>query len=825
MNRKQRLSKIKYLFDVLLLFVNSVGIIGALTEILEVPYRGADRMTFWAVIFCFCTVSAYFWSTNDKKKLFRRFLACAGIFFFLVLVFRTELTGGVFLGLRGAVEALNERYQFHLTWPDGLEILKKAGWAKEAYTWIIMFAMLAFVFPFLMLGGLLLKKGSLMGLALGNALWFSAACTWDMFPDFFFLIFSILGAAAALVQREFGENHSAGLAAVAWVMTLSGFGLAAIYYLLMPALDEAYKEGYEDRRKLYNTVNEEWIPWFRSKVSGIGLGSGTDVAGTLNRQNLFAYTSGDIYRVTVNSIPEGTLYLKSFVGAAYGEKEWKAVSDREFEQYYKQKGFEPPEDYRKLTNLTYEALGALRKKGQEGRIQIEELADRGSYSVYPYGALLTKAYTAHSDGSVERKDDEYSFRYRYPEGYGGEDVLEGEWRRLEQQYRKYVYDSFLEYPEQLEQFTEALRRAKIRTDSVYHCVLDIMSFLDRHGDYNLDAGKNPSGTDFVEYFLFESHEGYCVHFASAGVLALRYFGIPARYVTGYVVPPSDFAATDGGNYAAVVKSRQAHAWAEIYLDGIGWVPVEMTPGGTAMGDNRIEQMTSLGRLSGETKVSPPSVKEEEPLPPEVSEVSEPSAPPQKETDAPEDKNMSSAKEAEEEQEPGVKEADGKEAEIPSSFDWRILAAAFQVTAFLILFSALILLGRYLHRRSISLWRGRLKEEEARRQVLLLYQNLRKVLKAAGCSRKMEADEEVFRNLLENRFPGLGWRTEAFGAEYDAFCQVLSMASFGGRELSEEEAEIVIRVHDKMVREAAEKMPRYKKPFLWLFRCYIYPLAA
>ena len=54
-------------------------------------------------------------------------------------------------------------------------------------------------------------------------------------------------------------------------------------------------------------------------------------------------------------------------------------------------------------------------------------------------------------------------------------------------------------------------------------------------------------------------------------------GVPARYATGYAVPAGEFYE-NGGNYMAEVPDSMAHSWAEIYLDGTGWVPVEATPG-------------------------------------------------------------------------------------------------------------------------------------------------------------------------------------------------------------------------------------------------------
>lgn len=96
--------------------------------------------------------------------------------------------------------------------------------------------------------------------------------------------------------------------------------------------------------------------------------------------------------------------------------------------------------------------------------------------------------------------------------------------------------------------------------------------------YNTQLGALPAGEDAVEYFLGESYEGYCTHFATAGVMILRELGVPARYATGYIVKEDTFSQIgDGKSRLASVQDDNAHAWVEIYLEDIGWIPVEMTP--------------------------------------------------------------------------------------------------------------------------------------------------------------------------------------------------------------------------------------------------------
>lgn len=110
--------------------------------------------------------------------------------------------------------------------------------------------------------------------------------------------------------------------------------------------------------------------------------------------------------------------------------------------------------------------------------------------------------------------------------------------------------------------------AAISTAEYIQAVRDLFQ---RDFTYSLNPPALPQGRDFVEYFLSESREGYCVHFATAAVAIFRAAGIPARYAEGYVVP-------SGENGAWVeVPERNAHAWAEVYFGGVGWVPVEVTP--------------------------------------------------------------------------------------------------------------------------------------------------------------------------------------------------------------------------------------------------------
>lgn len=115
-----------------------------------------------------------------------------------------------------------------------------------------------------------------------------------------------------------------------------------------------------------------------------------------------------------------------------------------------------------------------------------------------------------------------------------------------------------------------------RNQNRLQLALAISATLKVYQSYSVDLDPLPENEDPINYFLMHSHKGYCMHFASAAVLMLREMGVPARYASGYAVRTTEFRQK-GDSYVASVKDRNAHAWAEIYLDQIGWVPIDVTP--------------------------------------------------------------------------------------------------------------------------------------------------------------------------------------------------------------------------------------------------------
>jgi len=89
------------------------------------------------------------------------------------------------------------------------------------------------------------------------------------------------------------------------------------------------------------------------------------------------------------------------------------------------------------------------------------------------------------------------------------------------------------------------------------------------------------GFHSVDEFLFRTRQGFCEHYASAFVFLMRAAGVPARVMTGYLGGERN----EMGEYL-IVRQSDAHAWAEVWLEGRGWVRIDPT---AAVAPNRVQQ--------------------------------------------------------------------------------------------------------------------------------------------------------------------------------------------------------------------------------------------
>ncbi|NQU50366.1 MAG: transglutaminase domain-containing protein [Planctomycetes bacterium] len=110
----------------------------------------------------------------------------------------------------------------------------------------------------------------------------------------------------------------------------------------------------------------------------------------------------------------------------------------------------------------------------------------------------------------------------------------------------------------------------------------VLAHFRRNYRYELNVGG--AGPKGMETF-FQTRAGYCTFFATAATLCLREMGIPARIAAGYRV-----TRWDQNQQLYVAGAEGAHAWVEVPIDGIGWVPVDVTPSSQAVAEDWTEEV-------------------------------------------------------------------------------------------------------------------------------------------------------------------------------------------------------------------------------------------
>lgn len=149
---------------------------------------------------------------------------------------------------------------------------------------------------------------------------------------------------------------------------------------------------------------------------------------------------------------------------------------------------------------------------------------------------------------------------------------------VESVYRSFVYDAYTAADENLLPVLNRLfwQDYDDENDGVYSALSRIREVLKAQVLYSETAEAAPDNADPIAYFLTDSRKGNAVLYASATVQALRAHGIPARYAEDYYLPIAKTQSSADGT--AALTGQDAHAWAEVYFDGIGLLPVDATPG-------------------------------------------------------------------------------------------------------------------------------------------------------------------------------------------------------------------------------------------------------
>lgn len=304
---------------------------------------------------------------------------------------------------------------------------------------------------------------------------------------------------------------------------------------------------------------------------------------------------------------------RGYYGAEYDGHSWQPADAEQFDNAAA--SWKTDGDSRlAIANLPF--LRAAYDGAAPQQMTVQRLHADDTYTFVPYNAYFNDYYRLNGDGAAAGQTAQDDTFYYFPRGEAKTlltaraDADPSVLDRLESAYAAYAESRYLATPDgadygTLQEFCNAAEKEHKLTGDADAIRTFVRSYLNEHCTYTSDPPRPADGADPVLYFLNESHAGSSTQFASAAVVLCRMLGLPARYVVGYAAPQSLFAESDGG-WQAVLQDDNAHAWAEVYLAGHGWTPLETTPG-------MVSELTE-DQLAADTNAVPTADDTETPRP-------------------------------------------------------------------------------------------------------------------------------------------------------------------------------------------------------------------
>lgn len=158
-----------------------------------------------------------------------------------------------------------------------------------------------------------------------------------------------------------------------------------------------------------------------------------------------------------------------------------------------------------------------------------------------------------------------------------------------------IYKNYTRLPDNIpKRVYELAHTVAADADNDYDRMAAFADYL-RDYTYTKTPPTCPDGQDFIDYFLFESKSGYCTYFATAMAVLGRCEGIPTRYVRGFMTADTCINSP----MDVMIAGEQAHAWTEVYIEHVGWVRFDATPGYGEVQADRWENTDSAG--TGQTE--------------------------------------------------------------------------------------------------------------------------------------------------------------------------------------------------------------------------------
>lgn len=470
------------------------------------------------------------------------------------------------------------------------------------------------------------------------------------------------------------------------------------------------------------------------------------------------------------------LYLRGFTGAVFTGDTWEALDtqalakNKELLYWLNLNAFNQ--------NAQFDAAAAYAGLNQN-TVTIQNIGACSYYRYVPFSlgkGTLTKPENLNTDGVFG--DGERSYVYSVTAATAdeimqvlthlqlSEDPAVLQYRKAESGYRQFINHYYLQVPEAVkallqEYWDEIASRYgtanNLTQQQAQECALIFLSRC-----------FPEEGTPEDMELPLEMAEGTTFQYATVAAMTLRYFGIPARYAEGYVISREMAAGFDSGE-TMTVDSSCARAWVEVYQDGIGWIPMDLTPG--------------IGEILEDPDSNDPNKGNSS------------------------DKDTTKKKDKEEEEEP-------TEQPEPTG------GAMVRIILETILWSLLIALGIILV-IFLILWLRRkllLGKKEKKFQstavsdgIAWIYADTAMLLEKLGFDRGNGSMRELAKPLEEKFGP-------EFAVQFEAVTDLNDWAMFSSQTMEEEHRKTASRFHSHVLRKLKSELKWYKRLWLKWVRC-------
>lgn len=345
--------------------------------------------------------------------------------------------------------------------------------------------------------------------------------------------------------------------------------------------------------------------------------------GDLSGAHAMAYTECPVF--TLNMQMPQAMYLRGFVGGDFEKGRWREAAEGAYAGEYTgamewlaQRNFYPWTQQDRLYRMS--------KDYDFVSVDVENVNGNSKYLYLPYETAMAgdvmpdkvrykKDYGAFAKGLTGQRA--YSFKAFLARFEDYDEQGLATWLRelrqnqdwddyaeAEAVYRRYVYDTYLYVSEEN---AKALRDSgidKCAGKTIEYTLHTIRGNFEENFTYDLEQGAAAKEGDELRYFLEEGRSGDDMHFATAAALMFRMAGIPARYAEGYYLSPDYMMLyTDMSDVKLDVPDSLAHSWVEVYVDEIGWFPVEVIPGFFDMKKERSQELEEDEKIKEESKKS------------------------------------------------------------------------------------------------------------------------------------------------------------------------------------------------------------------------------